>query len=213
MWLQQAVGGLGINNSPTLLTAAQKLWKPGHLASWSVRDRLPSIILFICENGNNFHLKRVGVSFQWEGHKLQKLVLCLARVRCSKRTPKERKRGTHPFSKIIVKYTHFSVCVFLFCISQSTFLDTFWVAQRNAGDSGSISHEEDPLEKGMATHSSILAWRVPWMQEPGGLQPVDHKELDTHTLPRYYLIWFPSLCWNKMNYFNKVHFADRKTEA
>ena len=29
---------------------------------------------------------------------------------------------------------------------------------------------EDPLEKGMATHSSILAWRAPWTEEPGGLQ-------------------------------------------
>ena len=29
---------------------------------------------------------------------------------------------------------------------------------------------EDPLEKGMATHSSILAWRIPWMEELGGLQ-------------------------------------------
>ena len=29
---------------------------------------------------------------------------------------------------------------------------------------------EDPLEKGMATHSSILAWRSPWREEPGGLQ-------------------------------------------
>ena len=29
---------------------------------------------------------------------------------------------------------------------------------------------EDPLEKGMATHSGILAWRIPWMEEPGGLQ-------------------------------------------
>ena len=29
---------------------------------------------------------------------------------------------------------------------------------------------EDPLEKGMATHSSILAWRIPWLEEPGGLQ-------------------------------------------
>ena len=29
---------------------------------------------------------------------------------------------------------------------------------------------EDPLEKEMATHSSILAWRIPWMKEPGGLQ-------------------------------------------
>ena len=29
---------------------------------------------------------------------------------------------------------------------------------------------EDPLEKGMATHYSILAWKIPWMEEPGGLQ-------------------------------------------
>ena len=29
---------------------------------------------------------------------------------------------------------------------------------------------EDPLEKGMATNSSILAWRIPWTEEPGGLQ-------------------------------------------
>ena len=29
---------------------------------------------------------------------------------------------------------------------------------------------EDPLEKGMATHSSILAWRIPWTEEPDGLQ-------------------------------------------
>ena len=31
---------------------------------------------------------------------------------------------------------------------------------------------EDPLEKEMATHSSILAWRIPWIEEPGGLQSV-----------------------------------------
>ena len=31
---------------------------------------------------------------------------------------------------------------------------------------------EDPLEKGMATHSSILAWKIPWKEEPGGLQSV-----------------------------------------
>ena len=35
---------------------------------------------------------------------------------------------------------------------------------------------EDPLEKGMATHSSILAWRIPWTEEPGG--PQSRKELD-----------------------------------
>ena len=37
---------------------------------------------------------------------------------------------------------------------------------------------EDPLEKGTATHSSILAWRIPWTEEPGGLQSRGHKELD-----------------------------------
>ena len=38
---------------------------------------------------------------------------------------------------------------------------------------------EDPLKKGMATHSSILAWRIPWTEEPGRLQSMDQKELDT----------------------------------
>ena len=33
--------------------------------------------------------------------------------------------------------------------------------------------QEDPLEKGMATHSSILAWRIPWTKEPGGLQSME----------------------------------------
>ena len=31
---------------------------------------------------------------------------------------------------------------------------------------------EDPLEKGMATHSSILTWKIPWTEEPDGLQPM-----------------------------------------
>ena len=34
---------------------------------------------------------------------------------------------------------------------------------------------EDPLEKRMPTHSSILAWRIPWTEEPGGLQSIDHR--------------------------------------
>ena len=38
---------------------------------------------------------------------------------------------------------------------------------------------EDPLEEGIASHASILAWRIPWTEEPGGLySPWDHKELD-----------------------------------
>ena len=38
--------------------------------------------------------------------------------------------------------------------------------------------QEDPLEKGKATHSSILAWRIPWMEEPGRLQCLGCKESD-----------------------------------
>ena len=38
---------------------------------------------------------------------------------------------------------------------------------------------EDPLEKEMATHSSILAWRIPWKAESGGLQSMGGKESDT----------------------------------
>ena len=38
---------------------------------------------------------------------------------------------------------------------------------------------EDPLEKEMATHSSILAWRIPQKKVPGGLQSMGCKELDT----------------------------------
>ena len=37
---------------------------------------------------------------------------------------------------------------------------------------------EDLLEEDMATHSSILAWRIPWTQEPGRLQSMGHKESD-----------------------------------
>ena len=37
---------------------------------------------------------------------------------------------------------------------------------------------EDPLEKGMATHSNILIWRIPWMEEPGRLQSMGLQELD-----------------------------------
>ena len=36
----------------------------------------------------------------------------------------------------------------------------------------------DPLEKGLATHSSVLAWRIPWTEETGGLQSMGFKELE-----------------------------------
>ena len=39
--------------------------------------------------------------------------------------------------------------------------------------------QEDPLEKEIATHSSILAWKIPWTEDPGRLQSMGSKELDT----------------------------------
>ena len=55
----------------------------------------------------------------------------------------------------------------------------------NAGDQGSIPGLEDPLEESMATHSSILAERIPWTAEPGQLQSmrsqrVRHDWTTTH---------------------------------
>ena len=53
----------------------------------------------------------------------------------------------------------------------------------NAGDAGDASLwvRRILLEEGMAIHSSILAWRIPWTEEPGGLQSIGWQELDTWT--------------------------------
>ena len=42
----------------------------------------------------------------------------------------------------------------------------------SAGDLGQSLGQEDPLEKEMETHSSTLAWKIPWREEPGGLPPM-----------------------------------------
>ena len=48
----------------------------------------------------------------------------------------------------------------------------------SAGDPGSITESrKDSLEKGMTTLSSILAWRIPWTEEPGGLQSIRSQRL------------------------------------
>ena len=43
---------------------------------------------------------------------------------------------------------------------------------------GGRKKKEDPMEKEMATHSNILAWRIPWTEEPGRLQSLGFQELD-----------------------------------
>ena len=47
----------------------------------------------------------------------------------------------------------------------------------NAGVLGSIPGWEDPLEEGIATHSRILAWRIPWTEEPGELQSTGSQKV------------------------------------
>ena len=49
--------------------------------------------------------------------------------------------------------------------------------------------QEDPLEKKMATHSSILAWRIPWMEEPG-YSPRGRKELDATERLHFHFLSF-----------------------
>ena len=86
----------------------------------------------------------------------------------------------------------------------------------NAGDArdvGSITGGEDPLEKGLATHSSILAWRIPWTEKPGRLWLIGSqksraqlKQLSTHShmhlLVLYILVtqrigmWIFKLSWS-----------------
>ena len=52
----------------------------------------------------------------------------------------------------------------------------------NMGDQVQSLGWEDLLEKEMVTHSSMLAWKIPWMEEPGRLESMGHKESDTTEL-------------------------------
>ena len=60
----------------------------------------------------------------------------------------------------------------------------------NAGDPGWTPESGDSLEEGMATHSSILAWEIPWMEEPGDLQSMGSDTTEqlsrAHTPYRFY---------------------------
>ena len=49
----------------------------------------------------------------------------------------------------------------------------------HTGDAGLIPGPKDPLEEEMATYSSILAWKIPWTEEPGGLQSMGSQKSQT----------------------------------
>ena len=58
----------------------------------------------------------------------------------------------------------------------------------------SILHQQDPLEKEMATHSSILAWRIPWTEDPGRLQSIGSQRVGPYcsdlALTHTYILFF-----------------------
>ena len=51
-------------------------------------------------------------------------------------------------------------------------------SNHSARDLGFIPGSENPLEEGMATHCCILAWRIPWTEEPGGLQSMQWQRVE-----------------------------------
>ena len=59
-----------------------------------------------------------------------------------------------------------------------------------AGDAGSIPGLGRPPGGGMATHSSVLAWRIPWTEKPGGLQSMGFSESDTTEVTLHTLIYY-----------------------
>ena len=62
--------------------------------------------------------------------------------------------------------------------------------------------QEDPLEKCMATHSSIHAWRIPWTEEPGGLQSLGSQRVrhSLDTKQQVFTILCQFLLYNNMNH-------------
>ena len=54
--------------------------------------------------------------------------------------------------------------------------------------------QEDPLEKGMATHSSILSWRIPWPEDPGGLHSMGLQRVRQNWATDYFQFHFTFMC-------------------
>ena len=68
---------------------------------------------------------------------------------------------------------------------------------QETGDEGSVLHWEGPLEGAMATHSSILAWEIPWTEESGRLQSMESQRIKHNLLTEHTLTYTPmyiSMC-------------------
>ena len=85
----------------------------------------------------------------------------------------------------------------------------------NAGDVRDIVWSlgwEDPLEEGMATHSSILSWRIPWTEEPGGPQFMGSQESDTTEATAPYTILFVICTYHYHYFLNILHIGNMQSE-
>ena len=57
----------------------------------------------------------------------------------------------------------------------------------DVGDAGSVPGLGSPMKEEMATHSSILAWKIPWTEEPGGLQSMELQRIKQDSMHTYHL--------------------------
>ena len=65
----------------------------------------------------------------------------------------------------------------------------------NAGHWAWSLGQESPLKRGMATHFSIVAWRIPWSEKPGGLQTMGSQRVGQDWAANTFTFWKTRLCW------------------
>ena len=84
----------------------------------------------------------------------------------------------------------------------------------NAGDLGLIPGSGRSLEKGMATHASILAWRIPWTEEPGRLQAMESRSIGHYWVTNtshFRNKWRPRL-W-PYGYYTQIHLTNKRKNS
>ena len=114
------------------------------------------------------------------------------------------------FSNVFFKrcvYVH--VCIYMYmhmCVHIHTYIWASLVTQmvKNLPAMQGIRvqslGQEDPLEKGMATQSSILAWRIPWTEEPGGLQSMGSQRVGHNWVTNTHIHRERKHKWHKCNW-------------
>jgi len=73
----------------------------------------------------------------------------------------------------------------------------------NTGDAALILGREDPLKEEMAIHTGILAWKVPWTEEPGGLQSTGSHRVGQAERLQFRAVQFLARCWQARGSWHK----------